>query len=191
MKASIGLVLTVVGVALVGLEIEGEEKREDHEHSSILDVDNLIDSSGHTSNTTNARKMDRSYQYGLFMAVSNVVLHTLGATLTKKFGVEMSTWEINFVRFGFAGLCMLLLTFLLQMRDRISQSLQPPLIDSTTSGTLDYGSVPTIDITTPFSPSRRQYTNFQETPWYTLPNLSRASWFRVTLGVVFVSFMTP
>ena len=177
-KASIGLVLTVVGVALVGLEVETDEKSEDKETND----DDFIESIVPTSNTKNT-KMDESYQYGLFMAVSNVVLHTLGATLTKEFGVEMTTWEINFVRFGFSGLCMLLLTVLLQTRYRFSQ--KQPLTGSTASGTQNYGSIPTNDY-----PLSSQHIS-TETPWYALPSLSRASWIRVTMGVLFVSFLTP
>lgn len=184
-KATIGLLLTVVGVALVGLEVEGEGDKGGDEDS--------IDASNSTSDQR--RKMDKSYQYGLFMAVSNVVLHTLGATLTKKFGVEMTTWEINFVRFGFSGLCMLLLTLLLLIRDRISRlHLGPPRAyqrHSTTFGTQHYGSVPIADTLPSVSPSHSQDAYNQENPWYTLPKLSRASWIRVTVGVAFVSFMTP
>ena len=185
-KASMGLVLTVVGVALVGLEVETDGKEEHEENTSGLEDDDHIESIVPTSNATTGQsgKMDESYQYGLFMAVSNVVLHTLGATLTKEFGVEMTTWEINFVRFGFSGLCMLLLTLLLQTRDQILQ--KQPLIGSTTSSTQSYGSIPTTD-----DPTHNNSADKPKTPWYTLPKLSRASWLRVTLGVAFVSFMTP
>ena len=177
-KASIGLVLTVVGVALVGLEVETDEKIEDKQ----TDDDDIIESIVRTSNIKNST-MDESYQYGLFMALSNVVLHTLGATLTKEFGVEMTTWEINFVRFGFSGLCMLLLTVFLQTRYRLSQN--QPLAGATTSETQNYGSIPTNDY-----PTSSQHLG-TETPWYALPSLSRASWIRVTMGVLFVSFLTP
>jgi len=198
-KASIGLVLTVVGVALVGCEVEGETDIGDggDEYNSILEVDDRIDNSVNSSNSTSdqQKKTNESYQYGLFMAVSNVVLHTLGAALTKKFGVEMTTWEINFVRFGFSGLCMLLLTCLLLLRDRISrfrlgqsQVYQPHL---TAFGTQQYGSVPMTSTLPSTSPSHQHDTYSQENPWYALPKLSRASWVRVTFGVAFVSFMCP
>ena len=52
--------------------------------------------------------------YGLTMSFLNVVLHTFGALLTKKYGVGMTTWEINFIRFGFAGVCMLVLSVVLR-----------------------------------------------------------------------------
>jgi drug/metabolite transporter (DMT)-like permease len=203
--ASIGLLLTVVGVAFVGLEEEGEKDQEKQEYGRIMDADdhNQIHNSINASNTTNDQgsKMTESYYYGIFMAILNVVLHTLGATLTKQFGADMTTWEINFVRFGFSGLCMLLLTLLLQIRDRIlqtylglSQPMQLQPTDSTislTTGTQRYGSVPTLAIITPASPFHSYDSNHQESHWYSLPELSRSSWIRVTVGVVFVSFMHP
>ena len=195
MTASIGLLLTVAGVAFVGLEVEGEKDQDKQEYGRIMDADNnnQIHNSVNALNTTNdqGRKMNESYYYGIFMAILNVVLHTLGATLTKKFGADMTTWEINFVRFGFSGFCMLFLTLLLQIRDRIvqaylgsSHSMQLESTDSIiplTTGTRRYGSVPTIAID----------SNHQESSWYSLPELSRSSWIRVTIGVVFVSFMHP
>lgn len=199
-KASIGLVLTVMGVALVGFEVEGKTDADDGggEYDSILEVDdrsnNLVNSLKSTPNNQH-QKMNESSQYGLFMAVSNVVLHTLGATLTKKFGAEMTTWEINFVRFGFSGLCMLLLTCLLLLRDRISRfhlgESQVHCPDLSASKTQCYGSVPITSTLPSTSPSHQHNTYNQENPWYTLPKLSRASWVRVTLGVAFVSFMSP
>lgn len=148
------------------------------------------------------------------MSISNVVLHTLGATLTKKYGAEMTTWEINFVRFGFSGLCMLLLTLLLRMRDRLSwESCQSWQFQSYTSikvlttATHHCGSIPTTTNLTPSAPSEMELTEYgdepspsispsssfvhQEAHWYALPNLSRASWIRVIIGVAFVSFIHP
>jgi hypothetical protein len=193
--ALIGLILSVSGVVLVGIEVEGDKHQEEQECSRILDNDR--------SNEVNAHgeKVDgSSTYYGVLMALMNVVLHTLGATLTKTFGADMNTWEINFVRFGFSGICMLVLTVLLQMRDRVSRSclessrpLQFQSTDSTTSlstAKQHYGSLPTI-ILAPTTPSCSHDSKEQETRWYILPNLSRASWIRVTIGVVFVSFMHP
>lgn len=186
LKASIGLVLTAVGVALVGLEVETDEKKECEESDSCLDDDDHIESIVPAPNATGSQisKMGESCEHGLSMAVSNVVLHTLGATLTKEFGVEMTTWEINFVRFGFSGLCVPLLALLLQARDRISQ--KQPLMGSTMSSTQRCGSVPTTD-----DPHPKNSADQLKTLWCNAPKLSRASWIRVILGVAFASFMTP
>jgi len=157
-------------------------------------------SASNTSNDQDKVKAQSSY-YGLFMAVSNVFLHTLGVSLTKKFGVEMTTWEINFVRFGFSGLCMLLLTALMFVRDRIwqvslksLQSLKSSDLQSTdlklvsTTAKHHYDAIPTAVTRTQAASSNSTH---QEAPWYMLPNLSRESWIRVTVGVVFVSFINP
>jgi len=130
-------------------------------------------------------------------------LHTLGATLTKKFGSEMTTWEINFVRFGFSGICMLLMSSIMRIQYQISQlysesseSVQFRSSDfkiASTTGTQSYGSVPTIDTNTSehLLPSQSYYSNYENTQWYALPTLSLGSWVRVTIGVLFVSFMNP
>eukprot|EP00536_Pseudo-nitzschia_multiseries_P000796 jgi/Psemu1/294176/fgenesh1_pm.10_\ len=112
LMASVGLVLTVVGVALVGFEVEHEK-----EHECLDEGGTMMGIESYQNNDepqTMINEMDgggredsQALNYGIFMSISNVVLHTLGACLTKKFGVEMTTWEINFVRFGFSGVCML------------------------------------------------------------------------------------
>lgn len=193
--ATMGLMLTVVGVALVGFEAESEKNQEEHEDGRSMDADThnkFVDSFNTASGQD--RNMAKSHYFGIFMGIMNVVLHTLGATLTKKFGVEMSTWEINFVRFGFSGLCMLLLTFVLQIRDRISlytESLQFRPTDAASSETYHYGSVPTTAVLTQASSFHSFHSNHQETHWYDLPRLSLSSWIKVTAGVAFVSFMHP
>jgi drug/metabolite transporter (DMT)-like permease len=59
----------------------------------------------------------KEMQYGLVMAIANVVLHTWGALITKKYGTAMTTWDICLIRFGFAALCMIVVSVGLQLRD--------------------------------------------------------------------------
>jgi len=212
LTASIGLVLTVAGVALVGFEVEYEkehncEHEHAHEYSRVMDTDkhqNIYNTATTTDKIDDrGRKAAQTSHYGIFMSILNVVLHTLGASLTKKFGVEMTTWEINFIRFGFSGFCMLFLTVLLQIRDRIlrvtqdstRQSSEFRLSNSTTASKYsksEYDSLlTTIESISTVPSSTFNFSAHQEARWYALPKLSRASWIRVTLGVAFVSFMNP
>jgi drug/metabolite transporter (DMT)-like permease len=185
--AIIGLILTVLGVALVGLE-----KEEDHTPTKKSEEETIESASGievyneHTrilvgkdknvqqqqqqqSSTVDSYAQQRKKRgkqstkeliYGLVMAILNVVLHTFGVLLTKKYGVGMTTFEINLIRFGFAGVCMALLSFSLW-------SISKPA--STTSTT-----------TTTMKPA-----------WYLLPDASYSTWMRISVGVVFVSFLQP
>lgn len=53
------------------------------------------------------------------MSFLNVALDTYGALLTKEYGVGMTTWEINLIRFGFAGVVLFLVSGLLHVYSRI------------------------------------------------------------------------
>mmetsp|Transcript_305 Transcript_305/g.785 ORF Transcript_305/g.785 Transcript_305/m.785 type:complete len:426 (-) Transcript_305:1234-2511(-) len=202
--ALIGLTLTVLGVALVGFEV-GHDKEQEFRHGDGGVVDTVQNRNGDEIHATTIGKdgegkgVSQALNYGIFMSISNVALHTLGACLTKKFGVEMTTWEINFVRFGFSGVCMLIVAILLQIRDRVLQDPKGSKRQSSrfrlSPSAKHYNAIPTTTTTTTtvvsldtssiYSPSHR------EARWYAMPNLSRASWVRVTLGVAFVSFMNP
>ncbi|OEU12778.1 hypothetical protein FRACYDRAFT_191068 [Fragilariopsis cylindrus CCMP1102] len=142
--AIIGLILTVLGVALVGLE------KEDHHPTKSDKDEETIESAGVGAGTeifnnertvltgkdkdvqqqqqqhqqrqsskvvvdsyaqqrkNRGKQSTKEFIYGLVMAILNVVLHTFGVLLTKKYGVGMTTFEINLIRFGFAGISLLL-----------------------------------------------------------------------------------
>ena len=101
------------------------------------------------------------------MAILNVVLHTFGVLLTKKYGVGMTTFEINLIRFGFAGICMALLSFSLWSISNISSSTTTSTTTTTTT------------------------TMTMKPAWYLLPHASYSTWMRISFGVVFVSFLQP
>lgn len=106
--------------------------------------------------------------YGLVNGILNVLLHTFGALLTKKFGVGMTTWEINMIRFGFSGVTMSLLSLILVLynQSRVAFEKQGPTESGNQASTV---------------PS-----------WYQLPTaMSASSWIHVSLGVVCVSFLFP
>ena len=51
------------------------------------------------------------------MAFTSVTVDTCAQLLVKEWGAGMSSWEINWIRFGSAGLLMLLVSLGLQLRD--------------------------------------------------------------------------
>lgn len=79
----------------------------------------------------------------------------------------MITWEINLIRFGFAGLCMLLLPFFMKLLRALSGS-------NTSSGT-DHDDVGIIKADERYEP----------------PTMKGSWWREISLGVLFVSFLQP
>lgn len=100
---------------------------------------------------------------GYAMAILNVVLDTYGAVLVKQYARGMTVWEINLIRFGFAGVVMLFMSLALHTRARI--------VSTDTSA---------------------KVVGDNTVPWYALPtNMTRSSWVHVSGGVVLVTFLTP
>lgn len=186
----VGLSITIVGVSIVALErADPSPAATTHHVPVVIDQDIPVTASAAAAETDHLLRMGTvvdnndnnnnfSYSesrksriqppseitYGIVMAVLNVVLHTCGATLTKLYGVHLSTFEINLVRFGFAALVM-------------------GLVSIGMSSIFHY--YPPGDIT---------ITTTAELPWYKLPpikSLSTYSWSRIMLGVLFVSFLQP
>ena len=109
---------------------------------------------------------------GYAMAVVNVVLDTYGSLLTKEYGVGMTTWEINLIRFGFSGISMLILSLMLHLRHWIVMK----------NTDRDEGASETDEV----------HGKVLSQVWYSLPhNMKRRSWLQVSLGVLFVTFLTP
>mmetsp|Transcript_242 Transcript_242/g.363 ORF Transcript_242/g.363 Transcript_242/m.363 type:complete len:419 (+) Transcript_242:117-1373(+) len=105
-----------------------------------------------------------SLRKGYIMSLLNVILDTYGSVLTKQYGSEMNTWEISLVRFGFAGVVMLLISVVMITRDRcIERNNKIPANE------------------------REKVLN-----WYALPqNMTRRAWGKVVIGVSLVTFFTP
>ena len=138
---------------------------------------------------------------GYAMAVLNVGLDTYGALLTKQHGAGMTTWEINLVRFGFASVSCVALSLALNLRDRISAA--PIIHGRERSG----GGGANISITAikasdevlvaecgkGENEARPPPVSESEgwRPWYSLPDMGRHSWAKVSAGVLFVTFLCP
>lgn len=171
--AYVGLLLTVVGVVLVGLETDDTTAEEtivinhsrhetdatERDPLAISRVDNALQHSNSYSDIRKQRKQPlRETYYGIVMAVLNVLLHTFGALLTKYFGVGLTTWEINLIRFGFSGIVMTAMSVVFHSYAFLFH---------------------------------QQHLTTDNHPWYALPRMKLSWWLRVVVGVVFVSFLAP
>lgn len=145
----------------------------------------------------------QSMRKGYLMACLNVVLDTYGSILTRQYGVGLTTWEINLVRFGFAGASLLVVAILFHLRDLVTRSPQYQkqkhrFLQRTGSG------FPDLQQSNSGSPSEANEpddkVNNSEVcakssspmPWYCLPNnMSQRSWIHVIIGVILVTFLAP
>jgi drug/metabolite transporter (DMT)-like permease len=190
--AYVGLLLTILGVTVVALD--KDKFRHDHDEedettshsveflsnetdSLLIRPDTVYSLAGTLHNHTfermdsyveQRRKGEQSIQilfYGWMNAFLNVVLHTVGASVTKKYGAGMSTWQINMIRFGFAGISMAVLSFGLTMSNKF--------FVATTTAQMSATIGPTV------------------LPWYSLPSMIPSSWINVSSGVFCVTFLHP
>lgn len=136
---------------------------------SSEDVEKITPSKGRTPG---------ELKQGYVLSLLNAGLDTYGAVLTKQYGVGMTVWEINLIRFGFAGLSMLLLSILLTFWTKAYKQHLPPSAGR--------------DASMSNSPSQPNFHN-SPTRWFHLPvrNMHRSNWFHVTGGVVLVTFAAP
>jgi drug/metabolite transporter (DMT)-like permease len=172
------------------------ENHHDRDQSQDVPSRNDISVPDPTSNrdSTNANKRattSAEYYYGYGMAILNVVLDTYGSVLTKQHGTNFTTWEINLIRFGFAGIVMLVLSLTLQLRDYwywwSSQTITTTPLPTTIDHQQQQGTSTTTTTITATT------TSTTTTPWYKLPvtTMSMNAWFHVVMGVLFVTFITP
>jgi drug/metabolite transporter (DMT)-like permease len=139
----------------------------------------------------------REMRLGYVLSLLNVVFDTYGAVLTKQYGEDMTGWEINLIRFGFAGLVMLVLSLssvvYVYVRARILILRQPgvePADQPIAIGSIvDNSGDDDDDDATEKEGGEVQ----QPTAWYALPmnEMTRSSWAHVSGGVLLVTFLMP
>jgi drug/metabolite transporter (DMT)-like permease len=132
------------------------------ENTGIDQVVNMVD----PSSAPPVRDLKRGYPY----AILNVVLDTYGAILIKQHGTALNVWEINLLRFGFAGVLMLVVSLTLSTSQRFVWFTKGTGTDETTV-----------------------HTTTTTTSWYALPwkEMSWSSWLHVSVSVLLVTFVTP
>jgi len=112
----------------------------------------------------NSRQRNSRLRRGYALALLNVSLDAYGSLLTKQYGIQMTTWEINLIRLGFAGLVMLVISIVMHINERL--------------GIFSSGST-------------SAYMSKESVPWYALPKMAWGPWLVVSMGVLFVTFLCP
>lgn len=102
-----GMILTVLGIGVVSWEEQTRAaKPEDDNETNTVQVEStqqIMIMEGHTDDRVDRNKR---YRRGYTCAVFNVLADSFGSLLTKQHGVGMTTWTINLIRFGFAGIIL-------------------------------------------------------------------------------------
>lgn len=199
-----GIVLTVFGVLIVSLEAERKDREskqrsteastppdevdeEDAESKSRNEEENPLNDDAQLNEeilitseeqtlpqvqiklkvegnlpTNDLAPPSTSTRSGYICAVLNIFLDTYGFVLTKQHGKIFSSWAINLIRFGSSGLIMIIISCLMRLFEKNK------------------------------GPSTNQHlNNSTKLPWYRLPQMSRPSWMKISLGVLFVTFLCP
>ena len=128
-----GIVLTIVGIIIVSFEKEKQsvpkelpqdECDNESEHANEVDnkhhtneidliVEDVSDDVMSNEEGIHHNQLCFRSSRGYMFAVGNVFLDTYGSLLTKQNGVGMSTFAINLIRFGSAGVFMASVTILM------------------------------------------------------------------------------
>ena len=102
-----GMILTVLGIGVVSWEEQtrAAKPEEDVGETNTVQIESTqqIIIEGHTDDRVDRNKR---YRRGYTCAVFNVLADSFGSLLTKQHGVGMTTWTINLIRFGFAGIIL-------------------------------------------------------------------------------------
>lgn len=107
------------------------------------------------------RVAPRTLLIGYTLALTNMVLDVLGATLTRAHGGGATTFEVNALRFGFASLVTACVTLGARLRAASAPSVAP------------------------------EQDTEEPAAWAGLPTLSACEWRRMACGVVLVTFLCP
>ena len=112
-----GTLLTTAGVLLVALEKsagDAEPARdavidevELQEVQSLVVGEDAAQGDGSEPSASTVANSQRTQRVGWLCAIANVTLDCYGAVLTKQHASELSTWEINAMRFGSSGAFLL------------------------------------------------------------------------------------
>lgn len=207
-----GMALTVLGVLVVGWEEQravpreedGGDEGKDVAETEATDRDGFdIDgedaarlelggegasneqSSSETAKNHDAETERKHYRRGYFCAIFNLLADSLGSLLTKKFGAGMTTWSINLIRFGFAGVVTICISIGMRLRrrgSRVEEGQRDPK-SGTECSNASLQADATNDAAARKDPILPQ--------WFELPTLTRVGWLQITAGVGLVTFLCP
>lgn len=160
---------------------------------------------GRARESREGREIRLRLGYGL--ALLNVLFDAYASLLTKQHGSGMTTWEINLLRMGFAGAAMLAISGALRGRDYLAWrwrargataaaargGRRAPKPDgagkhryfdrewSSDEGSGSGGGLESLD----------HYHIPDAYAWYRMPSMAGGPWVVVSVGVLFVSFLSP
>ncbi len=129
----VGVFITMIGVLIVSLETSGAtegkdiEKKQDEEFADISSGMELpireqprdeakelgskeldVTAAATSAEVCEGERSTQSLRKGYMFAIANVIFDVCGAAITKHYGAQLTTWEVNLIRFGFAALVTLL-----------------------------------------------------------------------------------
>lgn len=144
---------------------------------------------------------------GYIYAIVNALFDTFGTFLTKKYGVGMTIWEINLLRFGFAAICMAIFSSALWLfysytnknvpmppSNQAGKEVESAVDSEQPNGAQTHSNHTMIENESASSSCTQdpEITSKDLSSWYLLPNhMTGKNWFLVSLGVVFVTFLCP
>eukprot|EP01039_Chlorochromonas_danica_P001623 gene1627-1772_t len=168
-KIALGIITSSIGILLVSLD------RESHDEGS--------EPNDSTTTSSSTKKSSRQLLQGYCLAAINVILDAVGSLLTKIYGEKMTTWEINFLRFGFAAVVMAFLCMAMYaLKGGIKKSA------------LSISSYEIVERGKPSDDKDLVLENVSVDAWYVFPTYDRMSheqWGHVVLGILFVTFLCP
>ena len=205
-----GMILTVLGVGVVSWEEQSKASQSKGDAENECDdthAEHKIESnrpnndpddietkqicSQNTDNTSSIPDDERNrYWRGYTCAIFNVLADSFGSLLTKQHGIGMTTWAINLLRFGFAGIILLLVSLTMRLHVYYRSSRQERHSDSTKSESKGTETTLHIDQSciTLTAPAQKQCRRHL---WYRLPSLKLKGWIQITAGVALVTFLCP
>eukprot|EP00949_MAST-11_sp_MAST-11-sp1_P002972 g2972.t1 len=122
-QSMLATLLTMFGVLIVSLEKKEEEEEEEKEveeeenKGTDLEMENIatVTKGGEARDqglelSSGSEQKSRNFSIGYVLAAVNVIVDVYGSVLTKQYGLNMTTFEINAVRFGSAAVILFLCT---------------------------------------------------------------------------------
>ena len=211
----VGLALTVLGVGVVAWE-GSESNQEDIDDKARFDkTPPLPDDQNDCDITTNptntkqevgpdilstednitAREVSsfnlEEYKRGYACAILNVLADSFGSFLTKQHGTGMTTWSINLIRFGFAGIVLVCISINMRLYRRYFKSKRD-LVNTRDLAIVNSNvHIDEVGDTEHESTSNDTTKSCNAPTWFELPSLTTKGWLQITLGVAFVTFLCP
>ena len=184
---------TQQSIALENGQVDGDETNEqpqpqaNKEHGPVNEIDQIKISEQRQFNLN-------EYRRGYMCAALNILADSAGSLWTKKYGVGMTTWSINLIRFGFAGVVMLFVSLGMRLHRRCLISDDTKHNGTNNPGLQISDTIHIDDIGNTSSSSNTPEAAIisdKTLKWFELPTLTTKGWLQITLGVAFVTFLCP